>query len=103
MQVGDRILSINDWCTANGSVEEANYRIRHAPSPLTLTVEFDVIETVLASSGVFTVKLAKRSATLGIDIVPGQPCKGVPVVVGDIRTGSVAHRYARVHSTVTYI
>lgn len=43
LQVGDRILAINEWCTANGTPEEANYIIRHATGPLTLTVEFDVI------------------------------------------------------------
>ncbi len=43
LQVGDRVLAINDWCTANGSADEANHILRHATSPLTLTVEFDVI------------------------------------------------------------
>lgn len=43
LQVGDRVVAINDWHTSNGTVDEANYRIRHAASPLTLTVEFDVI------------------------------------------------------------
>ncbi|KAK0399663.1 hypothetical protein QR680_003151 [Steinernema hermaphroditum] len=93
LQVGDRVLTVNDWCTANGSVEEANLVLRHATSPLTLTVEFDVIESVLPSSGLFTVKLAKRGNNLGITArseTDGQ--KGEPVVINDIRTGSVAHR-----------
>uniref|UniRef100_A0A1I7YQU2 Glutamate receptor-interacting protein 1 n=1 Tax=Steinernema glaseri TaxID=37863 RepID=A0A1I7YQU2_9BILA len=93
LQVGDRVLTINDWCTANGSVEEANLVLRHAGTPLTLTVEFDVIESVLPSSGLFTVKLAKRGNNLGITArseTDGQ--KGEPVIINDIRTGSVAHR-----------
>jgi hypothetical protein len=54
-----------------------------------------VLETVLPSSGVFTVKLAKRSPNLGIVIAtnPQQAQKGAPVIISDIRTGSVAHRY----------
>uniref|UniRef100_A0A914UK45 PDZ domain-containing protein n=2 Tax=Plectus sambesii TaxID=2011161 RepID=A0A914UK45_9BILA len=93
LQVGDRVLAINDYCTANGTAEEANYILRKATSPLTLTVEFDVIETVLPTSGVFTVKLAKRGNNLGIvarSETDGQ--KGEPVIISDIRTGSVAHR-----------
>lgn len=43
LQVGDRVLAINDWCTADATVEEASKRIRQSSSPLTLTVEFDVI------------------------------------------------------------
>ena len=99
LQVGDRIVAINDWHTANGSVEEANYRLRHCSSALTLTVEFDVIETVLPSSGIFTVKLAKRAPHLGIEIVPSATHqKGESVVVADVRTGSVAHRCGSIHS-----
>lgn len=43
LQVGDRILAINDWHTANSTVEEANHILRHANQSITLTVEFDVI------------------------------------------------------------
>lgn len=45
--MGDRILTINDWCATGGTAEEANYIIRHATGPLTLTVEFDVIGELL--------------------------------------------------------
>lgn len=47
LQVGDRVLAIGDYCTANGTAEEANYIVRHAASPLILTVEFDVIGIVI--------------------------------------------------------
>uniref|UniRef100_A0A915I865 PDZ domain-containing protein n=1 Tax=Romanomermis culicivorax TaxID=13658 RepID=A0A915I865_ROMCU len=93
LQIGDRILAINDWCTASGTAEEANYIIRHASGPLNLTVEFDVMETVLPSSGIFTVKLAKRGQNLGITLnnsATGH--KGESVTVKDIRLGSVSHR-----------
>lgn len=35
---------------------------------ITLEVEFDVADTVVPSSGVFTVKLSKRGVNLGITI-----------------------------------
>ncbi len=56
-------------------------------------------ETVLPTSGVFTVKLAKRGNNLGIvarSETDGQ--KGEPVIIADIRTGSVAHRYGTVNT-----
>uniref|UniRef100_A0A0N5AVQ6 PDZ domain-containing protein n=1 Tax=Syphacia muris TaxID=451379 RepID=A0A0N5AVQ6_9BILA len=93
LQVGDRILAIDDWCTANGSVDEANKRIRQSSGPLTLTVEFDVIESVIPANGILNVKLAKRGNNLGIIVrCDGEGKKGEPVVISDIRTGSVAHR-----------
>lgn len=52
LQVGDRVLAINDWCTANGSVQEAAHRVRHSNSPLTLTIEFDVIGWSLSAKSV---------------------------------------------------
>ena len=48
---------------------------------------------MLPSSGVFTVKLAKRGNNLGIicrSETNGE--KGEPVIISEIRTGSVAHR-----------
>uniref|UniRef100_A0AC34QT36 PDZ domain-containing protein n=1 Tax=Panagrolaimus sp. JU765 TaxID=591449 RepID=A0AC34QT36_9BILA len=93
LQVGDRVLAINDWHTANSTVEEANHILRHANQSITLTVEFDVIESVLPSTGMFTVKLAKRGNNLGIicrSETNGE--KGEPVIISEIRTGSVAHR-----------
>lgn len=42
-QVGDRVLGINDWGTGGASADEANHILRQAQSPLSLTVEFDVI------------------------------------------------------------
>ncbi|VDM47222.1 unnamed protein product [Toxocara canis] len=93
LQVGDRVLTINDWYTANGTIEEANRLMRHSSSPLTLTVEFDVIESLLPPNGILNVKLAKRGNNLGIvakSETDGR--KGEPVIISDIRTGSVAQR-----------
>uniref|UniRef100_A0A914RLD0 PDZ domain-containing protein n=1 Tax=Parascaris equorum TaxID=6256 RepID=A0A914RLD0_PAREQ len=95
LQVGDRVLTINDWYTANGTIDEANRLMRHSSSPLTLTVEFDVIESLLPPNGILNVKLAKRGNNLGI-IARGETDgrKGEPVIISDIRTGSVAQRFA---------
>uniref|UniRef100_A0A915BP83 PDZ domain-containing protein n=1 Tax=Parascaris univalens TaxID=6257 RepID=A0A915BP83_PARUN len=98
LQVGDRVLTINDWYTANGTIDEANRLMRHSSSPLTLTVEFDVIESLLPPNGILNVKLAKRGNNLGI-IARGETDgrKGEPVIISDIRTGSVAQRCGSIH------
>ncbi|KFD66740.1 hypothetical protein M514_06839, partial [Trichuris suis] len=93
LQVGDRALSLNDWCTELGTADEANQMIKQMSGPLTLTIEFDVIESVLPNCGVFTVKLAKRNQHLGLLIRgPTSYGKGEPVVVSDVEIGSVAYR-----------
>lgn len=43
LQIGDRILAINEFCLDDISAEDANQFIRRSVGPLTLTVEFDVI------------------------------------------------------------
>uniref|UniRef100_F1KUU9 Glutamate receptor-interacting protein 1 n=1 Tax=Ascaris suum TaxID=6253 RepID=F1KUU9_ASCSU len=98
LQVGDRVLTINDWYTANGTIDEANRLMRHSSSPLTLTVEFDVIESLLPPNGILNVKLAKRGNNLGI-IARGETDgrKGEPVIISDIRTGSIAQRCGSIH------
>uniref|UniRef100_A0A5S6PZD9 PDZ domain-containing protein n=1 Tax=Trichuris muris TaxID=70415 RepID=A0A5S6PZD9_TRIMR len=93
LQVGDRALSLNDWCTELGTADEANQMVKQMSGPLTLTIEFDVIESVLPNCGVFTVKLAKRNQHLGLLIRgPVSYGKGEPVVVSDVEIGSVAYR-----------
>ncbi|KRY65659.1 Glutamate receptor-interacting protein 1 [Trichinella pseudospiralis] len=93
LQIGDRVLALNDWCTELGSAEQANQLVKHMTSPLTLTVEFDVIESVLQNCGVFTVKLARRTQNLGLLIRPACGSeKGEPVIVAEVEIGSVAYR-----------
>lgn len=50
LQVGDRIIAINNWSTINGTAEEGNQMLKQATSPLKLFVEFDVIGKVFNST-----------------------------------------------------
>ncbi|MGH0164877.1 UNVERIFIED_CONTAM: hypothetical protein FKN15_071345 [Acipenser sinensis] len=71
LQVGDRLLSINNIPTEDGTLEEANQLLRDAAltNKVTLEVEFDVAESVIPSSGTFHVKLPKKKGVeLGITI-----------------------------------
>ncbi|XP_063458261.1 glutamate receptor-interacting protein 2 isoform X10 [Pan paniscus] len=95
LQVGDRVLSINGIATEDGTMEEANQLLRDAAlaHKVVLEVEFDVAESVIPSSGTFHVKLPKkRGVELGITISSASRKRGEPLIISDIKKGSVAHR-----------
>uniref|UniRef100_A0A8D1HDJ3 PDZ domain-containing protein n=1 Tax=Sus scrofa TaxID=9823 RepID=A0A8D1HDJ3_PIG len=95
LQVGDRVLAINGIATEDGTMEEANQLLRDAAlaRKVVLEVEFDVAESVIPSSGTFHVKLPKRRGVeLGITISSASRKRGEPLVISDIKKGSVAHR-----------
>ncbi|XP_069871742.1 glutamate receptor-interacting protein 2-like isoform X2 [Dipodomys merriami] len=95
LQVGDRVLSINGIATEDGTMEEANQLLRDAAlaRKVLLEVEFDVAESVIPSSGTFHVKLPKRRGVeLGITISAASRKRGDPLIISDIKKGSVAHR-----------
>ncbi|CAG9126851.1 unnamed protein product [Plutella xylostella] len=98
LQIRDRVMSINGH--ENLTLDVANEILQrrndsHNPKYLTLNVEFNMPNTIEASSGVFNVKLAKSSGGLGVTITG---CKQKllsneePMVISDIKPGSVAHR-----------
>ncbi|XP_013177994.1 PREDICTED: glutamate receptor-interacting protein 1 isoform X1 [Papilio xuthus] len=98
LQTRDQVMSINGH--ENLTLDVANEILQrrndsHNPKYLTLNVEFNMPNTIEASSGVFNVKLAKTSAGLGVTITG---CKQKllsneePMMISDIKAGSVAHR-----------
>ncbi|MBN3283493.1 GRIP2 protein, partial [Polyodon spathula] len=94
LQVGDRLLSINNIPTEDGTLEEANQLLRDAAlaNKVALEVEFDVAESVVPSSGTFHVKLPKKKGVeLGITISASRK-PGEPLIISDIKKGSIAHR-----------
>ncbi|KAM6437881.1 glutamate receptor-interacting protein 1 isoform 14-T14 [Liasis olivaceus] len=96
LQIGDRILAINGILTEDSTFDEANQLLRDSSitSKVTLEIEFDVAESVIPSSGTFHVKLPKKhNVELGITISsPSSRKPGDPLVISDIKKGSVAHR-----------
>ncbi|XP_076776446.1 glutamate receptor-interacting protein 1 isoform X12 [Arvicanthis niloticus] len=96
LQIGDRVMAINGIPTEDSTFEEANQLLRDSSitSKVTLEIEFDVAESVIPSSGTFHVKLPKKhSVELGITISsPSSRKPGDPLVISDIKKGSVAHR-----------
>uniref|UniRef100_A0A1I8AZZ3 PDZ domain-containing protein n=1 Tax=Meloidogyne hapla TaxID=6305 RepID=A0A1I8AZZ3_MELHA len=100
LQPGDRIICIDDWHTADGTLEEASHLLRvlslSGSRSVTLLVEFNVIEPVLppAHGSLFVMRLAKCGKCLGIVCQSHQngTAKGEPLIISHIRIGSVAHR-----------
>ncbi|XP_027511308.1 glutamate receptor-interacting protein 1 isoform X5 [Chiroxiphia lanceolata] len=96
LQIGDRVVSINGVPTEDSTFDEANQLLRDSSitNKVTLEIEFDVAESVIPSSGTFHVKLPKKhNVELGITISsPSSRKPGDPLVISDIKKGSVAHR-----------
>ncbi|XP_064417774.1 glutamate receptor-interacting protein 1 isoform X3 [Latimeria chalumnae] len=96
LQVGDRVLAVNGIPTEDSTLEEANQLLRDSSitSKVTIEIEFDVAESVIPSSGTFHVKLPKKhNVELGITISsPSSRKPGDPLIISDIKKGSVAHR-----------
>jgi C-terminal processing protease CtpA/Prc len=65
---------------------------------LTLEIEFDVADTIVPSSGIFTVKLPKRGPGLGITITASKTRPDEPFIISEIRRGSIAHRIGTLHA-----
>lgn len=72
LQTGDRILCVNHQ--SNLTLQEINAILEignessAGTAKVTLQVGFEVADTIVPSSGIFTVKLAKRGPGLGITI-----------------------------------
>ncbi|XP_022240869.1 glutamate receptor-interacting protein 2-like isoform X2 [Limulus polyphemus] len=93
LHVGDRVLAVNGLSTQGRTVEEVTKLLQRSRPRITLDIEFDVAEAVVPSSGTFTVKLAKSGGGLGIMITaPKNRQQGEPLIISDIKKGSVAHR-----------
>ncbi|XP_074028671.1 glutamate receptor interacting protein isoform X3 [Leptinotarsa decemlineata] len=101
LQVGDRLISVNHQ--PNLTLQEINSILELGNEPtgigkVTLQVEFDVADTIVPSSGIFTVRLPKRGAGLGITITASKTKPDEPFVISEIRRGSVAHRTGTLHA-----
>uniref|UniRef100_A0A0K0FS74 Glutamate receptor-interacting protein 1 (inferred by orthology to a human protein) n=1 Tax=Strongyloides venezuelensis TaxID=75913 RepID=A0A0K0FS74_STRVS len=58
LEIGDRILAINNRFTMNGATEKANRIVKNTKDLIILLVEFNVIEAPL--SRILSVKLTKK-------------------------------------------
>ncbi|CAG9818570.1 unnamed protein product [Phaedon cochleariae] len=101
LQVGDRLISVNHQ--PNLTLQEINSILElgnepNATGKVTLQVEFDVADAIVPSTGIFTVKLARRGAGLGVTITASKTRPDEPFVISEIRRGSTAHRTGTLHA-----
>lgn len=100
VQIGDRLLSINKLYNLeantirqilgdNGTGTMPAYQ---APSPywVEVEIEFDIFDSVIASQGVFNVRLAKVNRS-GLGITVNGTAHG-SFVISEVKRGSPAHR-----------
>ncbi|GFQ86647.1 glutamate receptor-interacting protein 2 [Trichonephila clavata] len=92
LQVGDRILAINGESTEGMSIDKISNIIENSHPQISMITEFDVAEAVVPSSGIFIVKLAKKGSDLGISLTARNREYGEPLIISDIKKGSIAHR-----------
>lgn len=104
LQVGDRVLAVNRQ--PNLTLQEIQAILdmgclESSPDALSVTVEFDVGDTVVPSTGIFTVRLPKPRSSLGqglgITITTGDDTNA-PFLITEIRRGSAAHRAGCLHA-----
>ncbi|XP_045473895.1 glutamate receptor-interacting protein 1 isoform X1 [Harmonia axyridis] len=101
LQVGDRITAVNHQY--NLTLQEITAILDRGIDmnnvcQVALQVEFDVADTIVPSSGVFTVKLAKRGPGLGITITASKVAPDDPFIISEICRGSIAHRTGTLHA-----
>ncbi|XP_056000818.1 glutamate receptor-interacting protein 1-like isoform X5 [Ostrea edulis] len=94
IQEGDRVLVVNNIDIINQSAEEVNQLIRDHRHRCDLTVEFDVAESVMPSSGVFIVKLPNHPRNLGLTI---KTIRG-ELIITSVKKGSVSYRCGSVQT-----
>nr|CAD7265810.1 unnamed protein product [Timema shepardi] len=92
LQVGDRLLTLNNQSLQ--STESVTQLLSECEGThITLTVEFNVADSVVPASGIFLVKLANRGNGLGITVTASKNrLPGEALQISEIRKGSVAHR-----------
>ncbi|GAB6020230.1 hypothetical protein CHUAL_002950 [Chamberlinius hualienensis] len=94
IQVGDRVIAVDGMATDGLSIDQVTHMISASKPKVTLSMEFDVAESVVPSSGVFDIKLARNNGiSLGISITAAnESVEGDPPVISEVKRGSVAHR-----------
>jgi C-terminal processing protease CtpA/Prc len=93
LQEGDRVLAINGWSLRGRTMQDVAAMIHVLRGHLILRIEFDVADSVVSSSGIYLVKMAKRGNGIGISIsCPKNRMQGQPLVISDVKKGSIAHR-----------
>ncbi|CAI2723249.1 unnamed protein product [Schistosoma spindalis] len=102
IQEGDRVICINGQSTLNRTVDELIQRYLEPTDfekkyfrvqSLTLLIQYTVADSVVPATGIFDVKLIRRSVSLGINLQASiNKTSGQPLLISKVIPGSVASR-----------
>ncbi|CDI97667.2 glutamate receptor interacting protein 1 [Echinococcus multilocularis] len=98
IQAGDSLLAIQGDSPLGKTIDKLTARYLSPPSDtvnrhLALVTQYTVAENVIPSSGVFDVRIIKRSSSLGINLQASRKCRpGEPLLISKVIPGSVASR-----------
>nr|CAH8829181.1 unnamed protein product [Trichobilharzia regenti] len=102
IQEGDRVICINGQSTLNRTIDELIQRYLQPidfekkyfrVQSLTLLIQYTVADSVVPATGIFDVKLIRRSASLGINLQASiNKTAGQPLLISKVIPGSVASR-----------
>uniref|UniRef100_A0A094ZWC2 Glutamate receptor-interacting protein 1 n=1 Tax=Schistosoma haematobium TaxID=6185 RepID=A0A094ZWC2_SCHHA len=102
IQEGDRVICINGQSTLNRTIDELIQRYLEPTDfekkyfrvqSLTLLIQYTVADSVVPATGIFDVKLIRRSVSLGINLQASiNKTSGQPLLISKVIPGSVASR-----------
>ncbi|CAH8438788.1 unnamed protein product [Schistosoma turkestanicum] len=102
IQEGDRVICINGQSTLNRTIDELIQRYLEPADidkkyfrvqSLTLLIQYTVADSVVPATGIFDVKLIRRSVSLGINLQASiNKTAGQPLLISKVIPGSVASR-----------
>ncbi|XP_018647925.1 hypothetical protein Smp_141070 [Schistosoma mansoni] len=102
IQEGDRVICINGQSTLNRTIDELIQRYLEPADfekkyfrvqSLTLLIQYTVADSVVPATGIFDVKLLRRSVSLGINLQASiNKTAGQPLLISKVIPGSVASR-----------
>ncbi|XP_078339235.1 glutamate receptor-interacting protein 1-like isoform X2 [Crassostrea virginica] len=94
IQEGDRVVGVNHIEISSQSAEEVNQLIRDHRHRCNITIEYDVAESVMPSSGIFVVKLPNHPKNLGLTINSIRR----ELIITSVKKGSVSYRCGSVQT-----
>ncbi|KAL5109318.1 Glutamate receptor-interacting protein 1 [Taenia crassiceps] len=98
IQAGDSLLAIQGDSPLGKTIDKLTARYLSPPTDtvnrrLALVTQYTVAENVIPTSGVFDVRIIKRSASLGINLQASRKSRpGEPLLISKVIPGSVASR-----------
>ncbi|CAF3827601.1 unnamed protein product [Adineta steineri] len=93
LQPGDRVLAINGQQLEGMTLEDARSIIKESNNQIHLEIEFDVVDSVMLSSGTCQVKILRKNLDLGLSVTYSRSTRADEVpLISDVKRGSIAYR-----------